>query len=314
MSLAEAFASTPWFLALAVALLGAIVGSFLNVVAFRLPRRMEAEWQDEAREILAPKLETLVAGLDPAQQNQAEKILGLATPASSPPISLIHPPSTCPHCGTRIKPWHNVPILGWLWLRGRAACCGGPISMQYPLVEALCLAASLLCAEHFGYSPQLAASLVFTWMLLALAVIDFNTHFLPDALTLPLLWLGLLLSLAGVFTHPAAGILGAAAGYLSLWSVYHVFRLLTGREGMGYGDFKLLAALGAWMGWQALPMIILLSSLVGSVVGVSLILMRRLEREQPIGFGPYLAGAGFLALLYGPALTQFYWHSIGVGR
>jgi leader peptidase (prepilin peptidase)/N-methyltransferase len=290
MTFVDALTGLPWLLQLTVALIGAIVGSFLNVVAFRVPKMMEAEWRHEAHAILE-----------------------LDAPAERPRLSLVHPPSTCPHCGAPIKPWHNLPILGWLWLRGRAACCGGSISMQYPLVESLSLLLSLLCAVHYGPTPALAASLVFTWFLIALAVIDFNTHYLPDLLTFPLLWLGLLLSLTGLFTHPAASILGAASGYLSLWSVHHLFRLLTGREGMGYGDFKLLAALGAWMGWQALPMIILLSSLVGSVVGISLILLRRLGRDQPIGFGPYLAGAGFLALLYGHALQQAYLHSSGIG-
>ncbi len=313
MSLAEAFASTPWFLWLTVALLGAIVGSFLNVVAYRLPRMIEAEWEEEARHILLPRLESLLARIGDEGRDKALQTLGMDSAPDAKRTSLVYPPSTCPHCGARIKPWHNVPILGWLWLRGRAACCGGPISVQYPIVETLCLLASLLCALRFGYSPALVASLMFSWILLALAVIDFNTHYLHDLLTLPLLWLGLLLSLTGLFTHPVASILGAAAGYLSLWSVYHLFRLLTGREGMGYGDFKLLAALGAWLGWSALPMIILLSSLAGAVVGVSLILIRRLGRDQPIGFGPYLAGAGFIALLYGPALTHFYWHNLGVG-
>jgi leader peptidase (prepilin peptidase)/N-methyltransferase len=291
MPLADALAGQPALLITAVALLGAAVGSFLNVVALRLPRMLEWEWKHDAREILEL----------PPQPADTE-----------PHWSLHHPPSRCPHCGTPIKPWHNIPILGWLWLRGRAACCGQAISIQYPLVEGLSLVASALCAWRFGYSPTLVAALVLSWTLLALSVIDFNTHLLPDALTQPLLWLGLLLSLAHVFTSPVDSIIGAAAGYLVLWSLYHGYRLLTGKEGMGYGDFKLLAALGAWFGWRALPEIILLSSLVGAIIGITLILSRRLQRDEPIGFGPYLAGAGFIALLWGDALKSAYFQAMGL--
>jgi leader peptidase (prepilin peptidase)/N-methyltransferase len=314
MSLNEAFASEPWLLALAVALLGATVGSFLNVVALRIPQMMEAEWQREARNVLEPSFAKLLAWIGADRQAEARKILELDLPADHRPVSLTYPPSTCPHCGTQIKPWFNVPILGWLWLRGRAACCGNPISIQYPLVEALSVALSLLCLQHFGFSLQLAAALVFTWMLLALAVIDFNTHYLPDSLTFPLLWIGLLLSVIGLFVHPAASIMGAVAGYLSLWVVHQLFLRLTGKEGMGHGDFKLLAALGAWMGWPMLPMIILFSSLVGSIVGISLMLLGRLGRYQHIGFGPYLAGAGFLALLYGHELMGWYLGTRALGQ
>ena len=289
MNLADALAGQPAFLLFAVAMLGAVVGSFLNVVALRLPRMMEADWQQEAREILE-----------------------LEPPAETVRWSLVHPPSQCPHCGQPIKPWHNVPVLGWLWLRGRSACCGQRISIQYPLVETLSLVLSMLCAVRFGYSPQLGAALVLTWTLLVLAVIDFNTHLLPDVLTLPLLWAGLLLSLFRVFTTPEASIIGAAAGYLSLWLVYWAFKLLTGRDGMGFGDFKLLAALGAWLGWNELPEIIILSSLVGAVGGVALILSGRQNRDQPIGFGPFLAGAGYLALVEGTALRQAYFHAAGL--
>jgi leader peptidase (prepilin peptidase)/N-methyltransferase len=288
--LAEVFAGQPPALLIGfVAVLGTLVGSFLNVVILRLPRMMEAEWKRECRIALE-----------------------LSPEPETPRLSLAYPPSQCPACGASIRAWQNIPILSWLWQRGRCAACKSPISLQYPLVEAASGFLSALCAAHFGPSLMLPASLVFTWILLALAVIDLNTQLLPDDLTLPLLWLGLLLSLCGIFATPAAAIIGAAAGYLSLWTVYHVFRLLTGKEGMGYGDFKLLAALGAWMGWVALPGIILLSSLVGALVGITLIIVRRQDRSVPIPFGPYLAAAGWIMLLWGDVLRQSYWHLSGI--
>ena len=280
MPLIEALRANPALLVGVVAVLGLMVGSFLNVVSLRLPRMMEAEWRREARLILELPAE------DPA-------------PAR---ITLSQPPSCCPSCSARIRPWHNLPVLGWLWLRGRCADCQAPISPQYPLVE---LAAGLLsatCAWRFGWGPQLAAGLVLSWALLALTVIDLREQLLPDSITLPLLWVGLCLACFGVFTSPLAAIAGAVFGYLSLWLIYHGYKLLTGKEGMGHGDFKLLGALGAWFGATSLPMIILLSSLVGSVVGVSLILFRGRDRNIPISFGPYLAGAGWLTLIWGDAL------------
>ncbi|MDR3416694.1 MAG: A24 family peptidase [Nevskia sp.] len=284
MFLVEALRADPPLLIGTAALLGLVVGSFLNVVSLRLPRMMQADWEREARLVLQ------AAGTDPQPE-----------PARP---SLWSPPSCCPSCGARIRPWHNIPVLGWLWLRGRCADCGAAISMQYPLVE---LAAGLLsaaCAWRLGWGPQLAAGLVLSWALLALAVIDLREQLLPDDITQPLLWIGLLLSCFGVFVKPVASIAGAAVGYLSLWSVYHLYRLLTGKEGMGYGDFKLLGALGAWFGVAALPMIILLSSLVGSMVGIGLILLRGRDRNLPISFGPYLAGAGWLTLMWGEALRR----------
>jgi len=266
-----------------VSVLGLLVGSFLNVVTLRLPKMMELAWQREAREILE---------LEAAPEGER--------------YSLVYPPSRCPSCKTGIKPWHNIPVLGWLMLRGRCAACRTPISIQYPLVEALTGLLFGLCAWRFGWSPQLAGALVLTGFLIALAVIDLHTQLLPDDLTLPLLWLGLALSLYPLLVTPATAIVGAMAGYLSLWSVYWLFKLVTGKEGMGYGDFKLLAALGAWLGWQALPMILLLSSLVGATVGISLVLLRRHAREVPLPFGPYLAAAGWIALVFGDTITQAY--------
>ncbi|SFF60858.1 leader peptidase (prepilin peptidase) / N-methyltransferase [Fontimonas thermophila] len=288
MDLIDGLQSSPGLLAGACGVLGLIVGSFLNVVILRLPRMMEIAWRREAREILG----------QPAEPEER--------------LSLLHPASRCPACGTGIKPWHNVPVLGWLWLRGRCARCRAPISLQYPLVEAASGALAVLCAIEFGWSLQLVSALLFTWMLLALAIIDLRTQLLPDDLTLPLLWLGLGLSLVPVFASPTSAIVGAMAGYLSLWAVFHLFRLVTGKEGMGYGDFKLLAAIGAWLGWQALPMVILLSSLVGAMVGIGMILLLGHDRRVPIPFGPYLAAAGWLALMYGDSLLGLYARTAGL--
>jgi leader peptidase (prepilin peptidase) / N-methyltransferase len=283
MTLIEALRANPGLLIGCAGILGLVIGSFLNVVSLRLPRMMEAEWKSEARLILE---------------------LGAEQPEPAP-ISLTSPPSTCPKCGARVRPWHNLPLLGWLWLRGRCADCKAPISAQYPLVELTSGLMAAVCAWRFGWGPQLGAALVLSWALLVLTVIDFREQLLPDSITLPLLWLGLILSCFAVFpVTPRASIAGAVFGYLSLWSVYHLYRLVTGKHGMGHGDFKLLAALGAWFGGLALPMIILLSSVVGSVVGISLIAFRGRDRNVPISFGPYLAGAGWLTLVWGEALLK----------
>jgi leader peptidase (prepilin peptidase)/N-methyltransferase len=280
MSLIEALRAEPALLVGAASLLGLLLGSFLNVVSLRLPPMMEAGWKLEARSILE------LAEEDPPP----------------PALSLWSPPSRCPQCGAGIRPWHNVPVFGWLWLRGRCADCRAPISLQYPLVELASGVLAGVCAWRLGWGAPLAAGLVLSWILLVLAVIDLRVQLLPDSITLPLLWAGLLLSCLGVFTTPVSSICGAALGYLSLWSIYHLYRLATGKQGMGHGDFKLLAALGAWFGAGALPMIILLSSLVGSVIGIGLIMFRKHGRDVPISFGPYLAGAGWLVLTWGPAL------------
>ena len=285
MFLLDGLRHSPEFLAFASLLLGLCVGSFLNVVAYRLPKMLDRDWRRECRVLLE-----LPAGPD------------------AEPLTLLLPRSRCPSCSVPIKAWHNVPVFGWLWLRGRCASCSAPIAVRYPLVELLCGVLSALCAWRFGWSVQLGAALLLTWALLALTLIDLDTMLLPDSITLPLLWLGLLLSLRGVFVAPAAAIVGAAAGYLSLWLVYHAFRLLTGKEGMGYGDFKLLGALGAWFGWQALPVLILLSSTIGALVGLGLILLRGHDRNVPIPFGPYLAAAGWFTLMWGRDAVAFWLH------
>ena len=288
MMLIDVLRENSGLLILAVALLGLIVGSFLNVVILRLPRMMEQTWQQECRETL---------GLSPDPQEK---------------LSLMSPPSRCNGCGARIKPWQNIPIVSWLLLRGRCAQCKTSISVQYPLVEAATAAMFAVCASKFGWAISLPAALVFTAALITLTVIDLRTQLLPDAITLPLMWLGLALSFGPVFIDMPSALAGAIAGYLTLWLVFQLFRLVTGKEGMGYGDFKLLAALGAWLGWQSLPMIILLSSIVGATVGIGLIVLRRQGKEIPIAFGPYLAAAGWIALIWGDSIMSSYLASAGI--
>jgi leader peptidase (prepilin peptidase)/N-methyltransferase len=287
---------TPALLFITVLLLGLIMGSFLNVVILRLPRMMEHEWRQEC------------AALAAAEAAETAPDAGTDAPA----LSLSLPASQCPHCGHRIRPWENIPVLSWILLRGRCSACTGAISWRYPAVEALTALLSLLAVWHFGPTAQAAAALAFTWGLLALAFIDADTQLLPDDITLPLLWLGLVLSLGGVFVDSRAAILGAAAGYLSLWLVFHAFRLLTGKEGMGRGDFKLLALFGAWMGWQTLPQIVLLAAVPGAALGIALVLTGRTERETPLPFGPFLAISGWVNLLWGPDITAAYLHFSGL--
>jgi len=264
-----------WFLLLAAGLLGLAVGSFLNVVIHRLPRMME---HDEANYIASLRDEPLP---HPARYN-------LAVPRSA-----------CPHCGHTLAAWENIPVLSYLLLRGRCSACHAPIGMRYPLVELASAVLCVLAAWHFGPTWEALAALVLVWALLALTMIDADTQLLPDQITQPLLWLGLLLNLAGVFVPLADAVIGAMAGYLLLWSVYWAFKLLRGKEGMGYGDFKLMAALGAWFGWQALPALVLLSSVVGLLFGLARIALRRQQRDTPFPFGPFIAGAGLLVLFFG---------------
>ncbi|MBW7902396.1 MAG: prepilin peptidase [Rhodocyclaceae bacterium] len=261
-------------------LLGLVVGSFLNVVIHRLPKMMEQDWA-----------------------NQCAELRGEAPPAGER-LSLATPRSRCPHCGHGITALENVPLLSWLLLRGRCAACKAPISARYPLVEAVSGLLSAYAAWHFGPTLAAAGAILFVWAMIALTGIDIDTQLLPDSITLPLIWLGLLLNLAGTYAALPSAVIGAVAGYLSLWSVYWAFKLATGKEGMGYGDFKLLAAIGAWLGWQALPAAILLSSLVGAVVGIGLIVLARRGRNVPIPFGPYLAAAGLISLFWGKQLNH----------
>lgn len=263
-------------------LLGLLVGSFLNVVIHRLPRMMEREWQTQCAELRGeevPEAETL---------------------------SLLSPRSRCPTCGHGIGALENIPIISWLALRGKCSHCRTPISARYPIVEALTGLLTGFAAAHFGFEWSALGAILLIWSLIALAFIDFDTTYRPDAITLPLLWCGLLFNLQGAFADLPAAVIGAMAGYISLWSVYWAFKLLTRKEGMGYGDFKLLAALGAWLGWQMLPLIVLLSSLVGAIVGILLIILAKKGRNVPIPFGPYLATAGLLALFWGDEITRQY--------
>ncbi len=279
---------TNWFLYTAVTLLGLVVGSFLNVVIFRLPRMMEQAWRRDCCELLEQSL------------------------PDEPHLSLSVPNSQCRDCGAAIKPWHNIPVLSFALLGGRCAACKAPISLRYPTVELVTGLLSLAAALALGPTIQLAAALVFIWSLVALTGIDIDTQLLPDSITLPLLWLGLLINLSEVFVPLESAVIGAAAGYMTLWSVYWGFKLTTGKEGMGFGDFKLLAALGAWFGWQALPLIIILSSFVGALIGILLIVLKKQGREIPMPFGPYLAGAGLLTLFFGEQLNAAYFRFIGL--
>ena len=277
----EMLAESQLALIVTSAILGLLVGSFLNVVIYRLPVMMENRWRADCRE---------------AHDDAAE--------ADTETFNLMTPASTCPHCGHRIRPWENIPVISYLLLRGKCIDCKARISLQYPLVELATALLSAAVAWQLGFGWPTLAAFAFTWTLIALTVIDFNTQLLPDSLTLPLLWLGLAANSFGVFTDPVSAIWGAMAGYLSLWLVYHLFKLVTGKEGMGYGDFKLLAAIGAWCGWQILPLTIILSSVIGAVVGILLIALRRQERGVPIPFGPFLAGAGWISLFWGDELIQ----------
>jgi leader peptidase (prepilin peptidase) / N-methyltransferase len=289
-----------------VFVLGLVVGSFLNVVIYRLPIMLERDWRSQAAEVLSagePALETSAVQAVPARFN-------LSTPRSA-----------CPNCQTRITAWQNIPVLSWLLLRGRCAACKTKISVRYPLVELTTGVLSAWVAWHFGFGAPAACGLLVTWALIALTGIDIDHQLLPDGITLPLMWAGLL---AAIIVGPIAGspipvsphdaIVGAASGYVSLWLVFHTFRLITGKEGMGYGDFKLFAALGAWLGWKLLPLVILLSAATGAVLGILLIVLRGRDRSAPMPFGPYLAAAGWLAMLYGDGLVSSYLRLSGLQR
>lgn len=261
---------------------GLCVGSFLNVVIYRLPKIMQRDWEVQCAELRGDK------------------------PPEQEPFNLAQPRSRCPACAHPITALQNIPIASYIALGGKCAACGARISPRYPLIEALSGVAGAYAAWHFGFGLAAFAAMAFLWCMVALAFIDFDTKLLPDSITLPLIWAGLLLNLSGTFTDLGSAVVGAAAGYVSLWSVYWGFRLVTGREGMGFGDFKLLAAVGAWLGWQVLPLVVLGSSFVGAIAGISLMLFARHGRNVPIPFGPYLAVAGAVALFSGKALTYAY--------
>lgn len=271
------------FLVTFVAVIGLMVGSFLNVVIYRLPKMLERSWQQQCAELRGETIE------------------------AQPHFNIVTPRSICPNCQHKIAFWENIPVISYLFLKGRCAECRTRISVRYPLVEIFTAIMSACVAWQFGYGLMMVAALVFVWALIVLAAIDIDTQLLPDDITLPLMWFGILFNMSGSgFVDLYSAVIGAVAGYLSLWTIYWIFKLVTGKEGMGYGDFKLLAAIGAWLGWSVLPLVILLSSLVGAVVGIGLIIAAKLNRNVMIPFGPYLAGGALIALFWGQDIAHAY--------
>jgi leader peptidase (prepilin peptidase)/N-methyltransferase len=288
MPLSEVLANAPLAFVLFALVLGLIVGSFLNVLVWRLPKMLERDWR-----------------------GQAHEILGLPPEPHAPTYNLLLPHSHCPHCAQPIRAWENIPLLSYLLLRGRCAHCRGAISPRYPLTELACGLLSAFVAWHFGFGWQAGLLLLLSWGLIAMSLIDAEHQLLPDALVLPLLWLGLIANSFELFVSLHDALWGAVCGYLCLWSVYWLFKLITGKDGIGHGDFKLLAMLGAWGGWQILPLTILLSSLVGALLGAVMLRLRNAQGSTPIPFGPFLAIAGWIALLWGGQMTDFYWQFVG---
>ena len=287
----QLLSSSPTAFIVTCFVLALLIGSFLNVVIYRLPVMMQREWRKQAEEILAEPAENLPQGR----------------------FDLIAPRSRCPSCGHEISALQNIPVISWLVLRGKCANCKTRIAARYPLVELVTAILTAIVAARFGFGFEAAAAILMTWALVAISMIDIDHQIIPDSLALPLMWIGLFLALFHpmegaemLFVNPKDAIAGALGGYLSLWSIYHLFRLVTGKEGMGYGDFKLLAALGAWLGYQMLPLIIMLSAIVGALVGISLMVFKRHDRNIPIPFGPYLAAAGWIAMMYGPEIIGRY--------
>ncbi|KPH89708.1 methyltransferase [Pseudoalteromonas undina] len=297
IDISNAMQANLWFYLTTVGLVSLCIGSFLNVVIYRLPLMMQKEWQTECRLLLAGELTS------PKTEQ--------TTSQTTDTFNLVKPNSSCPKCKAAIKPWQNIPIFSWLFLKGRCATCDNPISVRYPIVEAITAILSLVVAYTFGATEQALLYIVVTWALVALTFIDIDHMLLPDQLTLPLLWLALIASVVGYTIAPSDAIIGAACGYLSLWSVFWLFKLITGKEGMGYGDFKLLAVFGALLGWQSLLTIILLSSVVGAVIGIALLSIQGKDKATPIPFGPYLAIAGWITMLWGTQLQNSYFNFIG---
>lgn len=283
MTLLSILQDSPVLFISLIALLGLMVGSFLNVVIYRLPEMLKRSWLQQCAEL---------------QGHQTSK--------TSPAFNLTSPRSACVYCGHKLNIWENIPVISYLLLRGRCSQCNARISFRYPAVEALTALMSGIVAWYYGYSLITIAALIFVWALITLTAIDLNTQLLPDDITLPLLWLGLLVNINNGFTDIQSAVIGAAVGYLSLWSIYWCFKLITGKEGMGFGDFKLLAAIGAWLGWSMLPLVILFSSLVGAIVGIGMIVAAKLNKNIPIPFGPYLASGALIALFWGEKLNHAY--------
>lgn len=293
MDLIQAFQLHSIYFYVAVTLFGLVIGSFLNVVIYRLPIMLLRDWRRDCREFLTEKFPNDV-------------VIKTNVPETTVKYNLSVPRSACPHCGHQITAQENIPVLSYLFLKGRCKSCKTSISPRYPVIEIVSAILAVTVAWKYGVSYAFVFAACLSWALICLTMIDFDHQYLPDQITLPFLWMGLLLNLNNMYTDIHSAIIGAAAGYLSLWSVYHIFKLITGKEGMGFGDFKLLAMLGAWLGWQMLPAIILISTLVGSVVGISLILLKQHEKGRPIPFGPYLASAGWITLVWGNELNTLY--------
>ena len=287
MAIVELLQASPALFITVITILGLLVGSFLNVVIYRLPIMMQREWRKQCDELNGIEIKT------------------------EPAFTLSNPRSRCPKCNHEITALENIPILSYLILAGKCRGCKTTISVRYPLIEALTGLLSGIVAWHFGFDWTCLGALLLTWSLIALSFIDIDHQLLPDSITLPLMWLGIIFSFFTVYTDLHTSVIGAIAGYLSLWLVFHAFKIVTGKEGMGYGDFKLLAALGAWLGWTLLPTIVLLSSLVGAIVGISLIVFRKHQRDIPIPFGPYLAAAGWIALIWGQQINVLYLGWVG---
>ena len=310
--LASVYAENPALFVGSIFVIGLLIGSFLNVVIYRVPIMLDREWRAQAADLLQP-------AADAEPPVPAAPGLGAADVGAK--FNLLTPRSACPNCKAPIKSWQNIPVVSWMILRGRCAGCGTKISMRYPLVEIATALLSAAVAWHFGFSAAAACALWVTWALIALTGIDIDHQLLPDGITLPLLWTGLLAAVVIGPVHgvalpvsPQNAIIGAVAGYLSLWLVFHAFRLITGKEGMGYGDFKLFAALGAWLGWKVLPLVIILSAATGAVIGIGMIALRGRDRSAPMPFGPYLAAAGWLAMLYGDSLINGYLRLSGIAH
>lgn len=288
-------ANNPEYFTGVIFLFGLMFGSFFNVVIYRVPVMMQLEWLENCRDFIKEMFGKLPKELEAHPESLPK-----------PPFNIAKPDSTCPHCGHKIRWYENVPLASYVALKGKCSSCKNTISLRYPIIELVTALLSGFAAWNFGFGWETAAALAFTWALICLTMIDFDHKLLPDQITLPLMWLGLLLNMQGMFASLEDAVIGAVAGYMCLWSLYWAFKLLTGKEGMGYGDFKLLAALGAWMGWQYLLLILVLSSMVGAVVGVSLIVIKGRDKNIPIPFGPYLAAAGWIAFFWGEAILRQY--------
>lgn len=291
MNIFQALEQSASFLYLSVGILGLLVGSFLNVVVYRLPIMMRKGWRKEC-----------LTFLEKEEENAESKVV----------FNLSQPRSRCPSCQHPISAVENIPVLSYLFLKGRCKKCKSTIAIRYPLVELTTAILSIVIAIHYGVSIQTCVALIFTWTLICLTLIDFDTQLLPDSVTLPLLWFALFISLFQVFTDPTSAIIGALAGYLSLWTVYWAFKLITGKEGMGYGDFKLLAAIGALLGWQMLPLVIMLSAFVGATIGLTMIILKGRDKNVPMPFGPYLSIAAFIALMWGHRINEVYLQAVGI--